>query len=70
MHALANVVHLELPERFRPLVLLKSLNAILPESLGVVAARKVPRSFHARHSAVRRTYVYRIRYEAPGKRFV
>ena len=70
VHALANVVHLELPERFRPLVLLKSLNAILPESLGVVAARKVPRSFHARHSAVRRTYVYRIRYEAPGKRFV
>ena len=40
--------------------LLNALNHFLRERIGVVSARRVPRSFHARHSASMRTYVYRI----------
>lgn len=37
-----------------------SLNGILKEDISVVAAQQVPRKFHSRFKAIRRTYVYRI----------
>ncbi|MBX9570814.1 MAG: tRNA pseudouridine(38-40) synthase TruA [Candidatus Obscuribacterales bacterium] len=37
-----------------------ALNGILKEDMSVTAAQEVPNKFHARYSAVRRTYVYRI----------
>ena len=40
--------------------LLKSLNAILPVSVKVIEVAKVPHLFHARYSAARKTYHYRV----------
>lgn len=37
-----------------------ALNGILPQNLSVTQAQLVPDNFHARFSAIRRTYVYRI----------
>lgn len=37
-----------------------ALNPRLPDEITVVAAREVPRSFHARHSARSRSYRYRL----------
>jgi tRNA pseudouridine38-40 synthase len=36
------------------------LNAALPDDLAVVAAEEAPPEFHARHSALARTYRYRV----------
>jgi tRNA pseudouridine38-40 synthase len=69
VHAVGQVVHADLCRRSRrgqPLppmevpLLLNALNDLLPDSCGVVAARRVPDSFDARRSAVCRTYLYRI----------
>ena len=40
--------------------LLTSLNAILPVSVKVIEVAKVPHLFHARYSAARKTYHYRV----------
>jgi tRNA pseudouridine38-40 synthase len=37
-----------------------ALNAVLPDDVSVVAAETVPDDFHARHSAVARSYRYRL----------
>ena len=60
VHALGNVVTLDVgggppPERAR-----EALNVELPDDVAVVAAEEVPRDFHARHSARSRSYRYRI----------
>ena len=64
VHAIGNVAHVDLPPRrngnsWQPEELLRALSSL--RDIGVVATRCVPSSFHARHSAVMRTYVYRIR---------
>uniref|UniRef100_A0A7S0JAS7 tRNA pseudouridine synthase n=1 Tax=Calcidiscus leptoporus TaxID=127549 RepID=A0A7S0JAS7_9EUKA len=70
VHALGNVVHTDLVRAdksgrtqlpFGEAALLGALNYFLGERIGVVGVRRVPPSFHARHSAVRRTYVYQLR---------
>lgn len=38
----------------------RGLNGILPSDLSIVEAQQVPVDFHARFTAIRRTYVYRI----------
>jgi tRNA pseudouridine38-40 synthase len=61
VHALGQVVHVELVRPTAPDTLLKALNAHLrPLRVSVVAAAAVPASFHARFSARARTYLYRI----------
>lgn len=37
-----------------------SLNGILPQDMSITAGQPVPSEFHARYTAIRRTYVYRI----------
>jgi tRNA pseudouridine38-40 synthase len=55
VHALGQVVSYEgeLPG-------LRSVNALLPDEIAVIAAERAPDGFNARHDAVSRTYVYRV----------
>jgi tRNA pseudouridine38-40 synthase len=60
VHATGQVVGIELPERWTPVALRRSLNAILPADVWVSAADWAPAGFHARYSAVARGYIYRV----------
>ncbi|MGD0274640.1 MAG: tRNA pseudouridine(38-40) synthase TruA [Syntrophales bacterium] len=72
VHALAQVAHMEVPRRMPPRVILEQLNERLPSSINILHAEEVPVSFHARHDAEGRSYIYVIsRYRtAFGKRYV
>jgi tRNA pseudouridine38-40 synthase len=61
VHARAQVAHFDVDEDVVDLWRLAwAVNGILPRDVTVVAASVVPDSFHARFSALRRTYAYRI----------
>jgi tRNA pseudouridine38-40 synthase len=55
VHALGQVVSYD-----GPLPSLRSVNALLPDEIAVLAAEEVPDGFSARHDAVSRSYVYRV----------
>ena len=61
VHAAGQVAHFDAPKD-RPSAheLARILNRILPETIAVLKAVGVSSAFHARKSAVRRTYLYRI----------
>lgn len=58
VHALAQVAHLDLPSAVPTDHLVDRLNRALPADINVLAAERVPARFHARHSAVARSYIY------------
>src|SRR5512138_3624697 len=58
VHALGQVVSFAARVALDPEALRRDLNAALPDGLLVRAAHRVAPSFHARSSAVARTYVY------------
>jgi tRNA pseudouridine38-40 synthase len=58
VHALAQVVSFAARAALEPDALRRALNAALPDGIVVRDAARVPRSFHARGSALARTYVY------------
>jgi len=60
VHALAQVASFTLEAAIPPPNLLRALNAVLPSSIRILAAEHAAPDFHARHSAVRKTYEYRI----------
>ena len=61
VHALAQSAHLDLAKETTAETLMAALNFHLkPDPVAVVAARPVSDDFHARFSAVRRGYLYRI----------
>ena len=61
VHALGQVAHFDLAKDWRPDKVRDGLNAHLKdEPIAVVAVAAVPDDFHARHSAIRRHYLYRI----------
>ena len=61
VHATGQVCHCDLPEGWEPFRLSEALNYHLkPDPVAIVAAERVPDDFHARFSAVRRHYLYRI----------
>jgi len=61
VHALGQVAHVDLPKEYPPDRVRDALNAHLrPDPVAVIAARLVDAEFHARFSAIRRTYWYRI----------
>lgn len=60
VHATGQVVGVEMPEKWTPESLLKSLNALLPADVWAADARPAPATFHARYDAVARGYVYRV----------
>jgi tRNA pseudouridine38-40 synthase len=55
VHALGQVVSYDGPQPR-----LRSVNAVLPDEIVVIAAEAVPKGFSARHDAVARRYVYRV----------
>jgi tRNA pseudouridine38-40 synthase len=60
VHALAQVASFALQARIPPANLVRALNRTLPGSIRILAAEIVPDTFHARHSAVAKTYEYRV----------
>ena len=79
VHALAQVAHLKLSPRGgrpknipRPQEILYSINDRLPSDINVIGVEEAHDSFHARHDAVSRSYLYQIstRRTAFGKKYV
>lgn len=67
VHAIGQVAHVDLRRRMAPERLLAGLNAHLrPAPVGIVHAAEVAADFHARFSARRRTYLYRILNRRPA----
>ena len=60
VHALAQVASFALNAPIPADNLLRALNRTLPPSIRILDARTMPNSFHARHSAIAKTYEYRI----------
>jgi tRNA pseudouridine38-40 synthase len=60
VHALGNVVSVEVEGGPRVERTAEALNAELPDDVAVVDVREAADDFHARHSAVSRSYRYRI----------
>jgi tRNA pseudouridine38-40 synthase len=60
VHALAQVATFALQAPIPPANLLRALNRTLPPSIRVLETCTVPHTFHARHSALAKTYEYRI----------
>jgi tRNA pseudouridine38-40 synthase len=60
VHALAQAASFALEAAIPPPNLLRALNAVLPASIRILAAEPVAADFHARHSAIRKTYEYRV----------
>ena len=60
VHALAQVASFSLQARIPPANLLRALNRTLPGSIRIIDATVVPDAFHARHSAIAKTYEYRV----------
>ena len=60
VHALGQVASFTLNAPIPPGNLLRALNRTLPPAIRVIDAETVPASFHARHSAVAKTYEYRV----------
>jgi len=60
VHALGQVASFMLAAPIPPENLQRALNRTLPAAIRVMAAEHAPEGFHARHSAVAKTYEYRI----------
>ena len=60
VHALGQVVHVDTAAALPPATLVARVNDALPSDINVLSAERVPPRFHARHSAVARSYVYQI----------
>jgi tRNA pseudouridine38-40 synthase len=60
VHAIAQVAHADLRATLPPATLMARLNDALPADINVLAAERVPPRFHARHSAVARSYLSQI----------
>ena len=69
VHALRQVIHIDLARDWRPEVVRDALNAhLVPEPIAVTSACLAPEGFHARFSAKGRRYLFRIlnRMAPPG----
>lgn len=60
VHALAQVASFPLRARIPPANLIRALNRTLPGAIRILDASIVSETFHARHSAVAKTYEYRV----------
>ena len=72
VHALGQVAHLETTRRLNGETLRIGLNDLLPAGINVLTVENAHPRFHARHSAVSRSYLYLIatRRTAFGKKYV
>jgi tRNA pseudouridine38-40 synthase len=60
VHALAQVAHLDLTTSIPPDALMRRINDELPNDINILRLQKVRHTFHARHSARGRSYVYQV----------
>lgn len=60
VHALHQVCHFKISSDMAPGVLKKGLNALTPCDIFVKDVRYAPQDFHARYSAISKTYEYRV----------
>src|SRR3954464_1456946 len=60
VHARLQVVHFDTDAQRPPGAWVRGVNALLPDSVAVLWSREVDREFHARYSAVSRTYRYEL----------
>jgi tRNA pseudouridine38-40 synthase len=60
VHALGQVAHVDLGVEIPPATLRERVNDALPHDINVLSVERVPARFHARHSAVARSYLYQI----------
>jgi len=59
VHALGQDAHIVLRKKeWDPVILQRALNGLLPESIRVLAIRRVDPTFHAQHSALKKQYSY------------
>jgi len=72
VHALGQVAHLEAQTVLAPEIIRMKVNDELPPDINIIEVAKAPRTFHARHDAVMRSYLYQVsrRRTAFGKRYV
>ncbi|MEG8099377.1 tRNA pseudouridine(38-40) synthase TruA [Candidatus Liberibacter brunswickensis] len=62
VHALGQVAHFDLSREWIPEILCNALNAYLriSDTISILNLKVVDKQFHARFSAIRRSYIYRI----------
>ncbi len=61
VHARGQAASFHCRVRFGPDAFVRGLNSLLPDTIAVTACKAVPPAFHARFSAIAKTYVYQIR---------
>ena len=61
VHALGQTFHFDSPKELDESKFVHSLNELLPKDIRVLDLKTVEASFHARFSAVSKTYIYKIR---------
>ena len=61
VHALGQTFHFDSPKELDEQKFMHSLNELLPKDIRILEFKKVADDFHARFSAVSKTYVYKIR---------
>jgi tRNA pseudouridine38-40 synthase len=60
VHAAGQVAHLRTSKSIDPLVLSRKINDLLPHDIHILRAERAAKSFHARHDAESRVYLYQI----------
>ncbi len=72
VHALEQVAHLDAQTMLAPHILRMKINDLLPADINILNVEKTTNTFHARHNAIARSYLYQIsrRRTAFGKRYV
>jgi tRNA pseudouridine38-40 synthase len=60
VHALAQVAHLDTAVSLPPRTLVDRMNEALPADINILGVERMPPRFHARHSAVGRSYLYQV----------
>jgi tRNA pseudouridine38-40 synthase len=60
VHALGQVAHVDLPADVPAATIRARTNDELPHDINILSVDRVPARFHARHSAVARSYLYQI----------
>jgi tRNA pseudouridine38-40 synthase len=60
VHALAQVAHLDIHTTLSPDALRRRINDELPADINVLLVEKARHTFHARHDAIGRTYLYQV----------
>lgn len=72
VHALLQIAHLDVQTMLGPEIIRMKVNEELPPDVNIIEVEKAPPSFHARHDATARSYLYQIsrRRTAFGKRYV